>query len=247
MSQEFTPPNSALKPQFTPLGDRAVVARFGDAIDLETHQKVTSLAAHLDSRPFPGMIEAVPAFTTVTAYYDPLQLYYEEAVEHLETVVQQMSVVTPEESQVVEIPVRYGGEYGPDLSFVAEHNGLSPEEVIEIHSSADYLVYMIGFAPGFPYLGGMPERIAAPRRDTPRPAIPAGSVGIAGAQTGVYPMETPGGWQIIGRTPLRLFTPDRTPPSLLKAGDRVRFVPLTSEEFGGRVQNSVPPLVKDKE
>jgi inhibitor of KinA len=131
----------------------------------------------------------------------------------------------------VEIPVCYGGDFGPDLKSVADRNGLTPDEVVTIHCKSTYPVYMIGFAPGFPYLGGMSERISAPRLDTPRERIPAGSVGIAGTQTGVYPIETPGGWRLIGRTPLRLFDAVRDPPSLLQAGDRVRFTAIERGEF----------------
>jgi inhibitor of KinA len=135
------------------------------------------------------------------------------------------------ESRVVEIPVHYGGESGPDLDIVAKHNGLTPEEVVAIHSNGHYFVNMIGFAPGFPYIGGMSEKIATPRKSSPRLKIPAGSVGIAGKQTGIYPIETPGGWQIIGKTPLQLFRPDHDPPSLLKAGDKICFKPITLKEF----------------
>jgi inhibitor of KinA len=131
----------------------------------------------------------------------------------------------------VDIPVCYGGDYGPDLDAVSFHTGLSTEEVVAIHGEPDYLVYMIGFAPGFPYLGGMSERLASPRRESPRAKIPPGSVGIAGSQTGVYPIETPGGWQLIGRTPLRLFRPERDEPSLLRTGDRVRFHAIERAEY----------------
>jgi inhibitor of KinA len=131
----------------------------------------------------------------------------------------------------VEIPVLYGGEYGPDLEYVASFHKISAEEVIQIHTESECLVYMIGFAPGFPFMGGMDERIATPRRESPRTAIVPGSVGIAGKQTGIYSLETPGGWQIIGRTPLELFRPDLNPPTLLKAGDRIKFFPISPEEF----------------
>src|ERR671914_867162 len=136
------------------------------------------------------------------------------------------------DTRTVGIPVHYGGNFGPDLGFVALHNELTEQQVIEIHSQPMYLVYMIGFAPGFPYLGGMSERLASPRRESPREKIPAGSVGIAGSQTGVYPIETPGGWQLIGRTPLRLFRPDKDDPSLLRTGDRVRFHAIEPAEYG---------------
>ena len=132
---------------------------------------------------------------------------------------------------LVEIPVCYGGDFGPDLAAVARHAGLSEAAVVELHSAAEYLVYMVGFAPGFPYLGGLDARLAMPRRPAPRPLVPAGAVGIAGAQTGIYSLPTPGGWQLIGRTPRRLFDAARTPPSLLQAGSRLRFVPISEVDF----------------
>lgn len=135
------------------------------------------------------------------------------------------------EPTIVEIPVCYGGEYGPDLAHVAAHNGLTEQEVITLHSGGDYLVYTLGFAPGFPYLGGLSEQLATPRRDTPRVRIPAGSVGIAGVQTGIYPLETPGGWQLIGRTPISLFRPHRQPPTLLSSGNRLVFRPISEQEY----------------
>jgi inhibitor of KinA len=131
----------------------------------------------------------------------------------------------------VELPVFYGGDHGPDMAFVAEHSKMSPEEVAALHASAEYLVHAIGFTPGFPYLGGLPEALRTPRRDTPRARVPAGSVAIGGAQTGVYSVESPGGWQIIGRTPVRLFRPQEKQPALLRPGDRVRFKPISKAEF----------------
>ena len=131
----------------------------------------------------------------------------------------------------LEIPVVYGGEYGPDLEYVAEHNGISTEEVVEIHHSSSYLIYMLGFVPGFPYLGGMSEKIATPRLKSPRVAIPAGSIGIAGAQTGIYPLESPGGWQLIGRTPLKLFDPGKEDPFLPKPGHYLKFFPIEEKDF----------------
>lgn len=186
----------------------------------------------LEEHPFEGFIEAVPAFTTLTVFYDPLLttlLAAEHRLRTLMNVIDTERVSTP--ATVIEIPVWYGVEAGPDLGIVAAHAGMSDEEVIAIHSSIDYLVYMIGFAPGFPYLGGLDERIACPRKATPRAAIPAGSVGIAGIQTGIYPIETPGGWQIIGQTPLQLFDVNGHPPARIQAGNRLRFVEITEEEF----------------
>ena len=168
-----------------------------------------------------------------------MQQSFAGAKVELQTTLLNLRDESLKDQRTVEIPVCYGGDYGPDLEFVAQHNSLTEEKVVAIHSAADYLVYMIGFAPGFPYLGGMSEQIAAPRRESPRLQIPAGSVGIAGAQTGVYPIETPGGWQLIGRTPLELFRPTEDPPTRLRAGDIVRFRPITSEEFD-RLRMSPP-------
>jgi inhibitor of KinA len=225
--------------RFHPLGDNAVIIELGEDINLETHQKVNMVTTLFDEQPFEWMIEYVPAFTTVTVFYDPLKisdfssstLPYDYVCGQLKPLLESLKIGEFSSERIVEIPVCYGGELGPDLEYVAEYNGLTPEEVIHIHSSGDYLVYMIGFAPGFPYIGGMSEKIATPRRESPRLKIPAGSVGIAGKQTGIYPIETPGGWQLIGRTPIKLFRPDDKSPSLLKAGDRIRFKPITIEEY----------------
>lgn len=231
-----------------PLGDAALVVNFGDVIGEQIQRRVQVLTRCLQERSLPWLIELVPAFTSVTVYYDPLLVMqsvrrcgqgasgdvssiYESVCDMVEQVVRQMPDAGSFQAREVEIPVCYGGEYGPDLAEVAERNGLSADEVVRIHCSGEYRVYLIGFAPGFPYLGGMSERIAAPRRSSPRLKIPAGSVGIAGRQTGVYPIETPGGWQLIGRTPIPLFLPDADPPSLLQAGDVVRFKSITAEEY----------------
>lgn len=235
-------------PQIYPLGDSALVIKFGDSIGQETHQRIRQLSEHLELHPFKGMTEFVPAFTTVTIYYDPWAMSegvatdtdgagrttpFETVKATVLEVLMNLKSTGTSRPKTVRIPVCYGGDLGPDLQEVADRNGLTPEEVVNIHSSADYLVYMLGFAPGFAYLGGMSERIATPRRETPRLAIPAGTVGIAGEQTGVYPIETPGGWQLIGKTPVRLFVPERMPPTVLKSGDVVRFYPISRKEFDG--------------
>ncbi|NGQ93669.1 5-oxoprolinase subunit PxpB [Brevibacillus sp. SYP-B805] len=226
-----------------PLGDAAVIVQFAKTINPDAHRSVQALTAYLDAHGFPGFVEAVPAFASVAVYYDPrivmekLSSTTEPASCHervctlLAQMIRQLHSFSVGHSRVVEIPVCYGEECGPDLPFVAQYHRLTCEEVIAIHSSAEYLVYMIGFAPGFPYLGGMPERIATPRRETPRLSIPPGTVGIGGRQTGIYPLATPGGWHCIGRTPLPLFRPDKHPPSLLQAGDRVRFRPISHEAY----------------
>lgn len=235
----------------SPLGDAAVTVELGSGVDPETHRLVTLFSAYLEDHPPAGMIEYVPAYTSVTIHYDPLQVYksvltqseegtesdwlalspYEIMQRRIRDMFDQLQSHEETTPKLVEIPVCYGGEFGPDLEEVAAHNQLTVEEVIRIHCSRDYLVYMLGFAPGFPYLGGMDKRIATPRKKTPRLTIPRGSVGIAGEQTGIYPIETPGGWQLIGRTPVSLFLPDRHPPTLLQAGNRIRFYPISREEY----------------
>ncbi|SHF36546.1 5-oxoprolinase subunit PxpB [Pedobacter caeni] len=218
--------------QYYPLGDSAIVIQLGDQISPVINKKVRAIAAWLDEYSFEGFIEYVPAFTTVTVYYEPWIISYAKLLELLREMLNEL--MEQEEihaENTIEIPVCYGGAYGPDLGFVASHNKMSPAEVIAIHTSVDYLVYMIGFAPGFPYLGGMNELISAPRKDSPRAKIPAGSVGIAGQQTGIYPIETPGGWQIIGQSPVQLFEVSREVPALLKSGDQVRFVAISETEF----------------
>lgn len=225
-----------------PLGDAAVIIQLGEGIAPSIHNQVRGLQLALEKQPFIGFMEAVPSYNNITIYYNPFIVHQaysnmkgETAFHKVSHLLQQLATTLKNHIQldesVVEIPVLYGDEWGPDLSDVAQHNGLSSEEVIQLHSSQEYLVYMIGFAPGFPFLGGMDQQIATPRRETPRLAIPAGSVGIAGEQTGVYPLETPGGWQIIGRTPRDLFLPEHSPPTLLQSGDKVRFVPITLEEY----------------
>ncbi|WP_304441388.1 5-oxoprolinase subunit PxpB [Cohnella sp. OV330] len=242
----------AVEAKLLPLGDSAVTVQLGETICRQTHDRVRQLAEHLERHRFPGMIEYVPAFLSVTVYFDPFEVLAglgglgghtesSELADPLALVagwlgdqLAKLEDAAKSMPRVTEIPVCYGGELGPDLPEVAAAHGLSEQEVIEIHASADYLVYMLGFAPGFAYLGGLPQRIATPRRQTPRISIPAGTVGIAGDQTGVYPIATPGGWQLIGKTPEPLFLPDAMPPTLLRAGDIVRFRPISREEFDSR-------------
>lgn len=217
---------------YYPLGDSAVVIELGQVISEDIHHHIISIGNFLDEYSFEGFIEYVPAFTTVTVFYDPLITDY-LTVEVL--LMEMLNEVDEGEGGIasitVDIPVLYGGTQGPDLSFVAKRVGISEVELVKIHTSPDYLVYMIGFAPGFPYLGGLNEKIACPRKEIPGAKIPAGSVGIAGVQTGIYPIETPGGWQIIGQTPLTLFDANRNPPALIKAGNKLRFVAITEDEF----------------
>jgi inhibitor of KinA len=229
--REFWSISPMTSPSVVPLGDTAALVQIGDRIDRNTFLRIRALADSLERSPSRGMLEYVPAFTTLAVYYDPLVVSFDDISAQLASAVSDSGATDNLQPRIVQIPVCYGGDFGPDLDQVAAHTGLSSDEVIAIHSGAEYLVHMLGFAPGFPYLGGMSPRIAAPRRDSPRLKVPAGSVGIAGEQTGVYPLETPGGWQIIGRTPLALFRPSENPPALLRAGDLVRFRPITPDQF----------------
>ncbi len=227
--------------QITPLGDTALTLSIGDKIDEPTHRRVQTLLHQLESEPLPGVWELVPAYTTITLFYDPgraieagapaedIAGWLGERVN--ERLQKATKIKTSNGGRTVEIPVCYGGEFGPDLATVAEHTKLSPEEVIKRHSGGNYLVYLVGFSPGFAYLGGLPAELATPRRATPRPRVPSGAVGIGGGQTGVYPVSTPGGWNLIGRTPLALFLPEQDPPVVLRAGDRVKFRAITPQEF----------------
>jgi inhibitor of KinA len=214
-------------PTFSPAGDAAILVTFGETIALEINRRAHALARLLQVEPLEGLGEAVPGYTTLLVHYDPLALDYRQALEWIEAragrAVQGEAGGLLPEPRRVEVPVFYGGEHGPDLGFVAEHNHLTPQEVVQIHSQGDYPVYLIGFTPGFPYLGGLDERIAAPRLAAPRTNVPAGAVGIGGQQTGIYSVESPGGWRLIGWTPLKLFDPLADPPALLAPGDVVRF------------------------
>lgn len=225
-----------------PLGDQAAIIEFGKTIDIDAHERVKRVTTFFEETPFEWMTEYIPAFTTVAVFYDPLKvldhleetdfrLPYEMVAEELDRNLATLKKGESKQARVIEIPVCYGGDLGPDLAWVAEHNDLTEKQVIDHHTKGDYLVYMIGFAPGFPYIGGMTEKIATPRKEEPRLKISAGSVGIAGSQTGVYPIETPGGWQLIGQTPLALFQPDRKNPSLLQAGDKVVFKEITRQQY----------------
>lgn len=227
--------NNKFKAKISQISETAALVEFGMKISEDINKKVRTFCTYLDEKPFYGMVEYVPAFTSVSVIYNPLDMKsespYEVVKAILDNIISKLDFSSADEEHIVKIPVCYGGEFGQDIEEVAEINNITVDEVIKIHSEGKYLVYMIGFAPGFPYLGGMSEKIAAPRRESPRTTIPAGSVGIAGMQTGVYPIETPGGWQLIGKTPLKLFDLKRNSKSLLKAGDIVKFYPISYEEY----------------
>ncbi|ANB60855.1 5-oxoprolinase subunit PxpB [Anoxybacteroides amylolyticum] len=215
-----------------PLSEYALTVRFSEEISEAANDKAHQFARWLEKQLIKGIVEVVPTFSSVTIYYDPLVLgTYEHVRNQTKRWLEQMERTIQPKARTVVIPVCYGGDFGPDLSEVARYHGMSKEDVVRLHAEAVYKVYMIGFSPGFAYLGGLPLELATPRRATPRHTVPAGSVGIAGTQTGVYPLSTPGGWQIIGRTPLSLFRPTHPQPSLLRAGDIVRFQPMTENEY----------------
>jgi KipI family sensor histidine kinase inhibitor len=202
--------------------DRSLLIIFDDRISIEAHHQVLRLTPLLGS--LRGVTNVHPAYASILIDFDPLAIRHADLQRMVAERFAQTAAVPLPEPRTVEIPVSYGGEFGPDLEAVAAATGHTPDEVVAIHSGASYLVYFLGFSPGFPYLGGLPESIASPRLETPRKRVPAGSVAIGGRQTGVYPVASPGGWRIIGRTSLRLFEPDRDPPVLLRMGDHVKFV-----------------------
>ena len=218
------------QPRFILAGDRAVTVELADEISPEINRKIRALSVALDRLHLRGVVDLVPTYRSLLVYYDPLQV---ELADVQDRILDLSSVdeATLPHPRMLHIPTRYGGEHGPDLEFVSRHTGLTPDEVTSIHAGADYLVYMMGFNTGFPYLGGMSPRIAVPRLETPRTIVPAGSVGIAQQQTGIYPVESPGGWRLIGRSPLRLFDPRRDPPVAIEAGDYVRFEPIDEDRF----------------
>jgi inhibitor of KinA len=220
-------------------GEQGVVVEFGNAIEPAVNALVHRLAKVLMLEVPEHILEVVPTYCSLMVYFDPLTISRDRVQEKVaDSLARLESAAADDTIRIITIPVAYGGDFGPDLEFVASHNAITPSEVIAIHTSVPYLIYMLGFTPGFPYLGGMSERIAAPRLETPRVRIPAGSVGIAAKQTGIYPIESPGGWQLIGRTPLTIFNPSGPTPFLFAAGDYLQFSAIAAEEFGA-IKNQV--------
>lgn len=220
------------KARYLIAGDKSIVVEFGNKIDEEINKRVISFMKEIEKSKINNFVEEmVPTYRSLTINYNPLKISYANMKNSLLEIESCMEIDESDRTKVHEIPVAYGGKYGEDLDYVAKYNNLSVEEVIKIHSSKEYLIYMLGFTPGFPYLGGMDERIATPRLKTPRTKIPGGSVGIAASQTGIYPTDSPGGWQLIGRTPLKLYDTNKESPILLNAGDKIKFVPITEEEY----------------
>ncbi len=216
-----------------PVGDMALSADFGNAIDEDRNNKVMRLERNLRKAGIPGVLETVPSYRALMVRYDPAVLSYEQLQKQIKDLEGREESAEREVTRTIIhlIPCCYGGHYGEDLAGMEKLTGLTSEEMIRIHAGTDYKIYMLGFLPGFVYLGGMDERIAVPRLDEPRVAIPAGSVGIGGKQTGVYPIASPGGWRLIGTTPVKFYDPGREKPILCSAGEYIRFIPISSDEL----------------
>jgi KipI family sensor histidine kinase inhibitor len=211
--------------------DQSLLVYFGHRITLQAHERVRKLLRLLELEPVTGIRNLHPAYCSLLVKFDALRMGHDELEAILRKYLERLEEVTLPSPRHLEIPVSYGGEFGPDLGEVAAMHGLTPEEIIELHASVEYLVYFLGFVPGYAYLGELPEALVTPRLGAPRRRVPAGSVGIAGTQTGVYPFATPGGWRLLGRTPIAMFRPDGDSLSFLSIGDRVRFVPISPGEF----------------
>lgn len=239
------------EPKYLIAGDKAITVEFGDEIKEEINKLVRSMSYAINNKNIKGIIEIIPTYRSISIQYNPLIISMKELVDKLKEIYINIDSIQLPSAKIIEIPTVYGGEYGPDIEFVAHHNNISTEEVIKLHTSVDYLIYMLGFTPGFTYLGGLPKEIETPRLKTPRTKIPAGSTGIAGKQTGIYPIESPGGWQLIGRTPLKLYDPKRNPPIILNAGDYLRFISIDEKEYKEILklveENKYEIKIKDKE
>jgi len=216
---------------FKLMGDRGLLVEFGDDINPEINEKVRRMNLAIKEKSIDGVIETIPTYRSLLIVYNPLILPLDQLKKKIRNIEKTLQEIRLPEPRLIRIPVLYGGVYGPDLEFVAKFHKITPEEVIHLHCSRSYLIYMIGFIPGFPYMGELPEILNTPRLKTPRLTVPKGSVAIAQRQTGIYPIESPGGWQIIGRTPVELFDSYKEPPSLLQMGDMVQFYPITEIEF----------------
>ena len=219
------------KAKILTVGDSSVLIEFGKEISPEINSRIATMVKLLKVQQIEGIVDMIPSFCALLINYDSRVISYSKLKKRLEDVLKLDAESESIAAEVFEIPVCYGGKYGPDMTNLIEHSGLSEKEIIEIHSGSDYLIYMLGFLPGFPYLGGLDERIHIPRLASPRIKIPAGSVGIGGAQTGIYPLDSPGGWQLLGQTPVKTYDPERETPILFEAGDYIRFVPVSEKEF----------------
>ncbi len=217
--------------QYIHASDCALIVSFGEDIDETINKKVFALWKALEKEQIKGVVEIVPTYRDLCISYSPLEQTPEHLIEICERLIKNLDYEEKSERKVVEVPVVYGGEYGPDLEYLAELHDLTPEEVIEIHSAPEYRIYMVGFAPGFPYLGGLDERLHTPRREVPNPRVPSGSVGIGGKQTNVLTITGPSGWWYIGMTPLVFVDVEKEDPTLIKPGYYIKFKPITPEEY----------------
>lgn len=217
--------------EIKPLGDSAVLISFGEKISERIHKEIQLFIMGLNHKRVKGIIEWVPSYAAIAIYYRPEEISYTALVEEATTIYANSRKSEHYQPLVYEIPVYYGGQTGPDLSYIAEYHGISEKEVIELHSHKEYLIYMLGFIPGFPYLGGLPSKLSVPRLEHPRRSVLPGSVGIGGNQTGIYPSEVPSGWRILGITPVTLFAIEHSPPALFTAGDYIKFIPVDIDEY----------------
>lgn len=216
---------------FLPCGDTAVNVCFSTEINEQANGYATALAKVLEGGKISAVRDIIPAFSSLTVIYDPCEISYSKITRKLKGILNHLDISSSASGVLYKIPVCYDGEFSPDMENVVSHTGLDREEIINIHTGTDYLIYMLGFLPGFAYLGGLDKRIETPRLETPRVEIPSGSVGIGGAQTGIYPVASPGGWQLIGKTPIKVYDSSREKQILYNAGDYIRFVRITPEEF----------------
>ncbi|MCC5910401.1 MAG: 5-oxoprolinase subunit PxpB [Clostridiaceae bacterium] len=219
------------KTKYLIAGDRALVMEFGNCISEEINEKIRAMTIAIETKNIEGVVELVPTYRSLMVHYNPLIIEYTVLLTTLQALEEELENIELPAPQIIEIPTLYGGDYGPDIETVAQHNALTVEEVIQTHTSGEYLIYMLGFTPGFPYLGGMDKKIATPRLQSPRTKIKGGSVGIAGSQTGIYSIDSPGGWQLIGWTPVKLYDENAEKPILLKAGNYIKFKEIDEKEY----------------
>lgn len=220
-----------MKYSFLQNGDTAITVCFENEISKEVNRNVTSFTSAAEEKRIKGVIELIPAFNSVTVLYDSAAISSRRLKRRLEGIIRSMGGASLSKPVLYKIPVCYDGEFSPDMKNVEAHTGLTRDEIISIHSSTDYLIYMLGFLPGFAYLGEMDKRLATPRLDSPRVEIARGSVGIGGEQTGIYPVASPGGWQLIGKTPVLVYDKSKEEPILYKSGDYIRFIPISRHEY----------------